>query len=139
MHKILTLSLSIIFSSSSSLLLFITFVRTTQQRTADSFKTIDCEKKTKQAREMNVSRRMLFVLMTILIIVLVNPIQSMTHDEHSDKLSARQKRWTFNTWRLHGRRQLSKIPLNENPQYEMFIDDEPIAEHPFEFFRKSNH
>lgn len=80
------------------------------------------------------------MMMTTLIIVLVLPIQSMTID---DQLSPREKRWTFNTWRLHGRRQLSKIPFHDHPRYQVLIHDDPLArpihEHLSEFFPKSNH
>lgn len=38
--------------------------------------------------------------------LLILPIQSMPTDDAFNKLSSHHKRWTFNTWRLHGRRQL---------------------------------
>ena len=39
--------------------------------------------------------------------LLIFPIPSMTMNNDFVKLPTRHKRWTFNTWRLHGRRQLS--------------------------------
>lgn len=81
--------------------------------------------------------------MTTLIISLVLPCQSMIIQDHSNRLARREKRWTFNTWRLHGRRQLSKIPFHNHPQYQLVINDEPLArpihEHLSEYFQKSNH
>ena len=83
------------------------------------------------------------MMITTLIILLVLPIQSMTIHDQSNQLSRREKRWTFNTWRLHGRRQLSKIPFHDHPQYQVLINDDPLArpinEHLSEFFQKSNH
>ncbi len=40
------------------------------------------------------------IIVTAMIMLLIIPIQS---------IPTRQKRWTFNTWRLHGRRY---IPIN---------------------------
>lgn len=54
------------------------------------------------------SSKIIFVFTIIALIMLfVCPIQSSTTNDQSDKLPIRHKRWTFNTWRLHGRRQLS--------------------------------
>ena len=45
---------------------------------------------------------------TALIILLIFPVQSMSIDDDFAKLPTSHKRWTFNTWRLYGRRQLPK-------------------------------
>ncbi|CAF0974032.1 unnamed protein product [Rotaria sp. Silwood1] len=73
----------------------------------------------------------------------------MPTNDDLNKLPMHQKRWTFNTWRLHGRRQLSNdlyLPttsllssLNDQ-QYEIFDDAEDDArkthEHLSQFFQK---
>jgi len=53
------------------------------------------------------SKTIFIVAVIALIMLFVYPIQSMSINDHSVKLPIRHKRWTFNTWRLHGRRQLS--------------------------------
>ena len=61
---------------------------------------------------MMMSRTTLVMIIVLLsIILLVSPMQSMSTNDHSMKSPVRQKRWTFNTWRLHGRRQASNVPL----------------------------
>ncbi len=56
---------------------------------------------------MNSSKLILISAVMALILCLVVPIQSMSINADSAHLPIRHKRWTFNTWRLHGRRQLS--------------------------------
>jgi hypothetical protein len=52
------------------------------------------------------SKTIFIVAVIALIMFFVYPIQSISINDHSVKLPTRHKRWTFNTWRLHGRRQL---------------------------------
>jgi len=59
------------------------------------------------ARKMNSSKIVFIIAVIALMMLFVFPIQSMSINDGSLKLPTRHKRWTFNTWRLHGRRQLS--------------------------------
>jgi len=53
------------------------------------------------------------VIIIIAIMLFVLPVQSMLIRD-----SARDKRWTFNSWRLHGRREASDLsPLHMNDMY----------------------
>jgi hypothetical protein len=56
---------------------------------------------------MGSSKLTAMIAVLALIVLFIFPIGSMTIDNDSVKLPTRHKRWTFNTWRLHGRRQLS--------------------------------
>lgn len=56
--------------------------------------------------KMNSLKMLVVVNIIVLIMLLILPIQSMPTDDAFNKLSSHHKRWTFNTWRLHGRRQL---------------------------------
>ncbi|CAF0789159.1 unnamed protein product [Adineta steineri] len=88
--------------------------------------------------EMNSPKIMAIIVTLALIMLLICPTQSMPTDDNSDKLSTRQKRWTFNTWRLHGRRELSNdiyspktsisSSLNTGRQYRIYNDDDEIAQ-----------
>ena len=95
------------------------------------------------------SLKNIFLFTTVaLILLFVFPIQSV--DEHSEKAPTRHKRWTFNTWRLHGRRQLANglivffslrildfffldfysskpFPTDEDHAYEIFHNDNDLA------------
>ncbi|CAF1063734.1 unnamed protein product [Rotaria sordida] len=75
----------------------------------------------------------------------------MPTDDDLNKLPVHLKRWTFNTWRLHGRRQLSNdfyspttslLPFLDDQQYEVPNGEEDDArkahEHISQFFRESN-
>jgi hypothetical protein len=57
--------------------------------------------------KMNSSKTILYLGVIALIMLFAFPIESMPINNESMKLPIRHKRWTFNTWRLHGRRQLS--------------------------------
>ncbi len=103
---------------------------------------------------MNSPKTIVMIAVLALIMLLVCPTQSRPTDDNSDKLSTRQKRWTFNTWRLHGRRQLSNgsiflsvkqnlclfiflvdlyspktllSPSNAGYQYQVFNDEDDMA------------
>lgn len=56
---------------------------------------------------MNSSKTIFLFAIIALIMLFVYPIQSIPTNDQSENLPIRHKRWTFNTWRLHGRRQLS--------------------------------
>ncbi|CAF3389263.1 unnamed protein product [Rotaria sp. Silwood2] len=92
-----------------------------------------------------------FIIIDILalIMLIVFPIRSMPTNDDLMKLPIHQKRWTFNTWRLHGRRQLSNdfyspttslLPSLDNHQYDIFDDAEDDArktpEHLSQFFQE---
>ena len=55
---------------------------------------------------MNLSKSMAALILIGSILSLVCAREGSAFD----KAPARHKRWTFNTWRLHGRRQLSAMP-----------------------------
>ncbi len=56
---------------------------------------------------MNSSKTIFIIAAIALIMLFVFPIQSISINDDSVQFPIRHKRWTFNTWRLHGRRQLS--------------------------------
>jgi hypothetical protein len=56
---------------------------------------------------MNSSKTIFIIAAIALIMLFVFPIQSISINDDSVQFPTRHKRWTFNTWRLHGRRQLS--------------------------------
>ena len=61
---------------------------------------------------MKKSQTFVTIIVLLSIILLVSPMQSMSINDHSVQSAVnRQKRWTFNTWRLHGRRQSPDVPL----------------------------
>lgn len=55
---------------------------------------------------MNRSVITVFCVVFVLAMLFAYPVQSNAVGEQSDSAAIRDKRWTFNTWRLHGRRQL---------------------------------
>jgi hypothetical protein len=57
--------------------------------------------------QMNSSKIIPMIAVIAFMMLLIFPIPSMTMNNDFVKLPTRHKRWTFNTWRLHGRRQLS--------------------------------
>jgi hypothetical protein len=114
---------------------------------------------------MNSSKTIFLFAIVALIMLFVFPIQSIAINENSEKLPMRHKRWTFNTWRLHGRRQLANglivylrfrnvclflldlyssksLPSDEDHPYEMFSNENDMARtihtRLTEFFRKYN-
>jgi hypothetical protein len=108
------------------------------------------------------SKTIFLFAVVALIMLFVFPIQSI--NEHSEKLPTRFKRWTFNTWRLHGRRQLANglicfyltefyvffvfkldfdssktFPVDQNHPYEMLNNENDLAyEHLLELLQKYN-
>jgi hypothetical protein len=117
------------------------------------------------ARKMNSSKIVFIIALIALMMLFVFPIQSMSINDGSLKLPTRHKRWTFNTWRLHGRRQLSNgliyifikkkylfflfldlyFPKTSNVdhQYDMFNNENDVARKIHEplskFFQELNH
>ncbi len=78
--------------------------------------------------KMNSSKILFIIGVITLMMLFVLPVQSMSINDGSVKLPTRHKRWTFNTWRLHGRRQLSNglyFPKtsNDDHHYEMFNNE----------------
>ncbi|CAF3060156.1 unnamed protein product [Rotaria socialis] len=83
--------------------------------------------------KMNSFKTLVLVDIIALIMLLVFPIQSMPTNDDFASLPIQHKRWTFNTWRLHGRRQLSDdfyssktslSPFLDDHQYQIFTDEE---------------
>jgi hypothetical protein len=60
---------------------------------------------------MNLSTLVSVISLTSLIFFVIISARSMSLDESLES-SAHVKRWTFNTWRLHGRRHTPATPLN---------------------------
>ena len=58
---------------------------------------------------MNTLKFILFTVSLASFLLLLVPVRSMSIHDHSIDAPARHKRWTFNTWRLHGRRQMPEI------------------------------
>ncbi|CAF1403686.1 unnamed protein product [Adineta ricciae] len=53
-----------------------------------------------------------------------------TGKSNAADLSTRHKRWTFNTWRLHGRRQLSNggiFEQNAAYPYQVYNDEDDLV------------
>ncbi|UJR23781.1 hypothetical protein I4U23_026758 [Adineta vaga] len=78
-----------------------------------------------------ISPKVIFLIAFLAIIMLfVCPSQSMPTDNTNSDLSTRQKRWTFNTWRLHGRRQLPNdysTPQNQVYPYQIYSDEDELV------------
>ena len=80
---------------------------------------------------MNLSKSMATLILIGSILFLVCAQRSWAaEDSGIGKPSTRHKRWTFNTWRLHGRRQLPAIPPTD--PYAMGTSSSfLLADHPF--------